>query len=98
MPPMSSDLAQRLGCVAIPPGLRGFETEPAASSADQAFSVTLDGASISGIVPVSGRPTGTLLSGFVALHVHLDKTYTVSTLKTFTARRGATGIGPLKVS
>ena len=77
MPHLSSDLALRLGCVAIPLGLRGFETEPAASSADQAFAVTLDGARVSGIVPVPGRPTGTLLSGFVDLHVHLDKNYTV---------------------
>ena len=35
---------------------------------------------------------------WVAVSTILDKTYTVSTLKTFTARHGATGIGPLKVS
>ena len=35
---------------------------------------------------------------WVAVSTILDKAYTVSTLKTFTARHGATGIGPLKVS
>jgi cytosine/creatinine deaminase len=73
----SPDLVQRLGCVAIPPGLRGFATDSASASADQAFAVTLEGGRIAGIVPVAGRPNGTLLSGFVDLHVHLDKNYTV---------------------
>ncbi len=63
-----------LACVAIPPKLRGFAS---AAPAHQAFAVTLADGCIASISPVSGRPTGTLLSAFVDLHVHLDKNFTV---------------------
>lgn len=63
-----------LACVAIPPQLRGFDTT---TSAHQAFAVTLEAGCIASIEPVPGRPTGTLLSAFVDLHVHLDKNFTV---------------------
>ncbi len=63
-----------LACVAIPPQLRGFEGP---ASAHQAFAVTLADGCIARIEPVPGRPTGTLLSAFVDLHVHLDKNFTV---------------------
>jgi len=63
-----------LASVAIPLKLRGFASN---ATAHQAFAVTLADGCIASISPVPGRPTGTLLSAFVDLHVHLDKNFTV---------------------
>lgn len=63
-----------LASVAIPPQLRGFAST---APAHQAFAVTLAERCITRIEPVHGRPTGTLLSAFVDLHVHVDKNFTV---------------------
>lgn len=63
-----------LAAVAIPPRLRGFESD---APALQAYDVALEGGRIARIAPVPGAPRGLLLSGLVDVHVHLDKNYTV---------------------
>lgn len=65
----------KLQSVAIPPRLRGFESDMGAA---QAFDVTLEGSAVGRIEPVAGMPQGTLLSALVDAHVHLDKTHTIA--------------------
>lgn len=60
--------------VAIPLPLRGFAS---GASADQAFTIACEAGRIVRIEPVQSPPAGTALSGFVDLHVHIDKTFTV---------------------
>jgi cytosine/creatinine deaminase len=62
----------KLEAVRIPPRLRGF----AAGGAD-VFDVTLAGPHIAGIEPSAQSARGTLLSGLVDAHAHIDKNYTV---------------------
>lgn len=60
--------------VAIPAPLRGFRS---GAPAQQAFTIACEAGRIARIDPVDAHPTGTVLSAFVDLHVHIDKTYTV---------------------
>ncbi|MCJ0761661.1 amidohydrolase family protein [Variovorax terrae] len=64
----------KIAAVNLPRRLRGFETE---APPEQAFDVTLDGDRVASIRPVAGPAQGTLLSGLVDAHAHIDKNYTV---------------------
>jgi cytosine deaminase len=65
---------QTFEAVAIPPALRGFASQ---ATAHQAFRLVCEQGRIARIEPVPEQPRGTALSGFVDLHTHIDKTYTV---------------------
>ncbi len=64
----------KLFSVAIPRALRGF---PAVAPESQAFDVSLSGGQVTAIEAVPTPPSGTLVSGWVDAHVHLDKTWRV---------------------
>ena len=64
----------RLQSVAIPPPLRGF-TDHAAHV--RSFDVEWTAGRIRRIDAVETPPRGTLMSAFVDVHVHIDKSYTV---------------------
>jgi cytosine deaminase len=64
----------RLQSVAIPLPLRGFPDQPAQA---RSFDVEWTAGRITRIEAVETPPRGTLLSGFVDVHVHIDKGYTV---------------------
>lgn len=61
----------------IPPCVRGAYQE---LSRVQTFDLWIEGGDVINIAPSDEPPRGTLLSGFADLHVHLDKTYTESTV------------------
>jgi cytosine/creatinine deaminase len=63
-----------LRSVSIPPSLRGFASDTPDS---QAFDLSWSNGHVTRIEPVPGPVTGTLVSAWVDLHVHLDKNYTV---------------------
>ncbi|MDM0075085.1 amidohydrolase family protein [Variovorax sp. J2P1-59] len=62
----------KLEAVRIPPRLQGF-----AAGGGDVFDVTLAGASVAAIEPSTQAARGTLLSGLVDAHAHIDKNYTV---------------------
>jgi len=62
----------RLEAVRIPPRLRAF-----AAQSVEAFDVSIDGAVVRSIEPSTQAARGTLLSGLVDAHAHIDKNYTV---------------------
>jgi cytosine/creatinine deaminase len=64
----------RLQSVAIPPPLRGFSDHAAHA---RSFEVEWTAGRISRIDAVETPPRATLMSAFVDLHVHIDKSYTV---------------------
>jgi cytosine/creatinine deaminase len=64
----------RLQAVAIPPPLRGF-SDSAANA--RAFDIEWSAGCITRIDAVEARPRAMLVSPFVDLHVHIDKSYTV---------------------
>jgi len=64
----------RLQSVAIPRSLRG-SSDPAAYA--RSFDVEWTAGRISRIEPVEAPPRGILMSAFVDVHVHIDKSYTV---------------------
>ena len=61
----------KLEAVRIPPRLRAF------AGADEVFDVSIDGGVVKSIEPSTQAARGTLLSGLVDAHVHIDKNYTV---------------------
>src|SRR5690606_14212766 len=63
-----------LHSVVIPPALRGFAS---VAPAQQGFDVSWAGGRVTRIAPAAGEADATLLSGWVDLHVHLDKNYSV---------------------
>ncbi|MDP9993192.1 cytosine deaminase [Variovorax boronicumulans] len=64
----------KLEALRIPAPLRGF-----AAGGARVFDVTLDGGKVAAIVPSASQTQarGTLLSGLVEAHAHIDKNYTV---------------------
>jgi len=62
----------KLEAVRIPPRLQAFAT-----GGVDVFDVTLAGASVVAIEPSAQSARGTLLSGLVDAHAHIDKNYTV---------------------
>lgn len=64
----------RLQAMRIPPCVRGaYQELPCA----QTFDLWIEGGDVISMAPSADAPRGTLLSAFVDVHVHLDKTYTV---------------------
>ncbi|MFO1191886.1 MAG: amidohydrolase family protein [Rhodoferax sp.] len=66
----------RLQAMRIPPCVRGAFTD---LPADQTFDLWIEAGDVISIAPSTEPARGTLLSGFVDAHVHLDKAYTVGT-------------------
>ena len=62
----------KLQAVRIPPRLRAFE-----AGEDQVFDVMVAGGRVTSIAPTQQAARGTLLSGLVDAHAHIDKNYTV---------------------
>jgi cytosine deaminase len=62
----------KLEAVRIPPRLRAFTARDA-----EAFDVSIDGGVVKAIAPSTQPARGTLLSGLVDAHAHIDKNYTV---------------------
>jgi cytosine deaminase len=68
------DASMRLQALRIPPCLRGaYQELPAA----QTFDLWVEAGDVISISPSTEPARGTLLSGLVDAHVHLDKSYTV---------------------
>ncbi len=87
----------RLQSVAIPLPLRGFAGHAAPA---QSFDIEWNAGRITRIDAVDARPRGMLMSPFVDMHVHIDKSYTVDEvgaaqgdLKTAIARMRAARAG-----